>query len=217
MKIISVPPKGMFQTNCFVIISDKNNAVMIEAPANALDALRIIEENGAVLKKILLTHGHCDHIELLSEVQEKSGAEVYIHKNDAAKLTDDNLNLVNAFKSAFPNMKHCKNYKEISNGEVITLDELSFEVIHTAGHTSGSVCYKIADTIFTGDTLFYRSIGRTDMIDGDVFAMRKTLEFLANYPTETDYTIYCGHERQSTLIAEKKFNTYLQKQGADFI
>ncbi|MGN0675297.1 MAG: MBL fold metallo-hydrolase [Oscillospiraceae bacterium] len=218
MKLIKIPPQGVFAVNCYIVVTEAKNAVMIDAPWGAERLLAEIEKQGAKLKKILLTHGHCDHIESLAEIAEKTGAEVYIHTLDEPKLTDPYTNLSEFFaayldESAKPYDKaHC-----VSDGDVITQDELSFTVMHTPGHTSGSVCYIADDVIFSGDTLFKNSIGRTDMPDGNYKALSESLKKLESFKGEhDDYRLLSGHGDDSTLNCEKRSNPFLNGNMYDF-
>lgn len=218
MKIITIPPQGVFAVNSYLVISEAGNAVLVDAPQGAERLMAEAEKNGASLKKILLTHGHCDHIESLAEIAKKTGAEVYIHTLDAPKLTDSYTNLSDYFgdyldHSAEPYDKALT----VNDGDVITLDELSFKVMHTPGHTSGSVCFIIGDVIFSGDTLFKNSIGRTDMPDGDTEKLLDSLKKLADFKGEhEDYRLLSGHGGETTLNREKNENPYMSGSMFDY-
>lgn len=206
---------GMFAVNSYIVISEKGNAALIDAPEGGERILAEIKKSGAVLKKILLTHGHCDHIESLAELAEKTGAEVYIHKFDAPKLTDSRMNLSDFFAMYLDApAKHFDGAIPVSDGEIISLDELEFRVMHTPGHTSGGVCYILGDVMFSGDTLFRDSIGRTDMSDGDYSVLAKTLSALSEIPG--DYRVLPGHNEETTLSREKAQNPFLSGNMFDF-
>ncbi len=208
MKIIKIISAGMFAVNSYIVISDSGNAVLIDAPEGAERILSEIGKNGAVLKKILLTHGHCDHIDSLAEIAEKTGAEVFIHKYDAPKLTDDYENLSEYFSVYLDApAKHFENANAVSDGDIIEQDELKFRVLHTPGHTSGSVCYIIDDVMFSGDTLFHDSIGRTDMPDGNYSVLAKSLEMLTEI--QENYRVLPGHNEETELKREKDHNPFL--------
>lgn len=210
MKIIKIPPAGMFAVNCYIVISEKGNAVLIDAPEGADRILSEIEKNGASLKKILLTHGHCDHIESLAEIAEKTGAEVYIHEFDAPKLTDPRMNLSEFFAMYLDApARHYDKAVTVKDGDIISQDELEFKVMHTPGHTSGCVCYILDDVMFSGDTLFKDSIGRTDMPDGNYSVLAKTLSMLSEI--EQDYRVLPGHNEETALSREKAQNPFLNE------
>lgn len=215
MKIITVPTQGVFAANCYIVVSGAGNAAMIDCPWGAERLLAEIKKSGASLKKILLTHGHCDHIESLADVAEAAGAEVYIHKFDVSKLTDPYLNLSEYFSSYLDGtVKPYEKAVSVSDGDVITLDELEFKVMHTPGHTSGSVCFIAGDTMFSGDTIFHDSVGRTDMPDGNYTMLTESLEKLMRL--DRDYRILSGHGRETTLSREKNRNPFLSGNMFDY-
>lgn len=218
MKIITIPPQGIFAVNCYLVISEAGNAALIDAPEGAERILAAAEKNGVKIKKILLTHGHCDHIESLAEIAAATGAEVYIHELDAGKLTDSYTNLSEFFANYLE--KSAEPYRGaicLSDGDTVELDELKFTVLHTPGHTSGSICYIIEDVIFSGDTLFKNSIGRTDMPDGDQLALFDSLKRLEEFRGEhEDYRLLSGHGAESTLKREKNNNPFLNGNMFDY-
>ncbi len=217
MKIITIPPQGVFAVNSYLVISEAGNAALIDAPQGAERLLAEVNKNGAVLKKILLTHGHCDHIESLAEIAEETGAEVYVHTLDAPKLTDSYTNLSDYFDNYLHGAAGYDKALTVNDGDIITLDELSFKVMHTPGHTGGSVCYIIGDVIFSGDTLFKSSVGRTDMPDGDTAKLLESLKRLAEFKGEhEDYRLLSGHGAESSLSREKNSNPYMNGSMFDY-
>lgn len=207
MKIIKMSSLGLFGVNAYIAVSDKGNGVLIDAPEGAEKILRRLEEEHIKLKMILLTHGHCDHIASAAEISKATGAEVYIHSGDLKKLSNDRLNLTDYF--SLPPAEPVSRAVSIEDGQVISLDEMDFEVLHTPGHTSGSVCYMLGDNMFCGDTLFSGSIGRTDMPDGDGRVMKETLDMLREFDPKTDYRLLPGHGENSSMSVERKSNPYL--------
>lgn len=206
MRIIQLKPLSICATNSYIVAGNKGNAVLIDAPGNAEYILSKLESENLTLKKILLTHGHFDHIGAVADIAEKTGCQVYIHKDDLAKLTDNNYNLLIQF--GLDNLKKYDKAIAFDSGDVIKMDELEFRVIHTPGHTAGSCCFVLGDNIFTGDTLFARSIGRTDMPDGNVNDMLNSLKKLV--ALQGNYKVYPGHMHITDLDYEKKYNSYLK-------
>lgn len=217
MHLIKFTPLGMFAVNSYAIVSDKNNAVIIDAPSSAVNGLKLLSDKNISVKKILLTHGHCDHIECLSDIAEKTGAEIYIHEADEPMLYDNKLNLYSCFATAFNTeiVPPVRNAVKLHDGDIISLDEIEIKVMHTPGHTSGGVCYFTENMIFSGDTLFAGSIGRTDMPGGNMTVLEKSLEKLASLGQEYDnYAVYPGHGTYTTIAREKMSNPYLK--GIDY-
>ncbi len=209
MKVRILSSMGSFATNCY-IVSNNNEAVAIDAPCNAEYIYRKVTDDGLKLSAILLTHGHLDHIAAVSELVKLTGCKVYIHALDASKLCDDYLNLSEYFGFR-EGIEHFADAISVHDGDKIKEIGLEFEVIHTPGHTSGSVCFRIDDILFTGDTLFESSIGRTDMPDGNSSALTRSLELISAF--DKNYKIYAGHGGLTDLETEKMTNHYL---GASF-
>ncbi len=213
MNISCYTSRNAFQTNGYMVTTEKGNTVLIDAPLANKRVLDMLEENGTKITKILLTHGHCDHMESAAFLAEKYGAEIYIHELDKPKLNDDYLNLSEYFANFYLEpVPHVNGAHTVKDGDIIVQDEIELRVLHTPGHTSGSVCYIAGDMMFCGDTLFRESVGRTDMPDGDPAALKKSLELLSGL--DADYTLFPGHGSPSSLPEEKRNNPYMK--GADY-
>lgn len=205
MKIIPIGPISVFGTKCYLVVSENNNAVLVDAPDEAEYIVDVAKKNNCNIKKILLTHGHCDHIGAAAQIQKMTDCEVYIHEDDAKKLSDSVGNLTSFF--GLMTVEKVSEYVTVKEGDKINLDEMTFDVLHTPGHTSGSVCYLVDDVMFSGDTLFNLSIGRTDMPDGSMSSLSKSLKKLCDI--KKNYTVYPGHMDKTTLDFERENNPYL--------
>lgn len=205
MKIKRIPV-GQLYANCYIIETENKNAVAVDTGGDFEKLKKYLDDNGLSLKKILLTHGHFDHIGATEQLSKEYNAEVFVHGNDAKMLTDRFESLADA-AGGMPHT-NVEEYTTIKDGDVITQDELSFEVIHTPGHTRGGVCYKCSDSIFTGDTLFKMSMGRTDFPGGSASQLFDSLKRLDSL--DGDYNIYPGHNEPTTLAYERKYNPYLK-------
>ncbi len=194
---------GAIQTNCYVVETDLKNAVIIDCGDEAQRLLQFCRNNGLVIKKILLTHGHFDHIGAVSGIVKETDAGVFIHKNDSLMLTDGQLNLSYMISSEFTAID---SYTEIADGSVISQDELTFKAIHTPGHTSGSVCFVCGDAIFSGDTVFQGSVGRTDFPGGSFELIKNSVDKIS--ALEGDFNIFPGHGASTTLNIERRTNLY---------
>lgn len=207
MEIYMLPPLSICDTNSYIIASESKNAVLIDAPDNAVFILEKLKDLGLTLKKILLTHGHYDHIGAASQLKEETGCEVYVHALDQQKLTDEEESRA-IFHSLEIDFVKCEGSIAVNDGDVIKLDELELTVMHTPGHTVGSVCYIIGDNIFSGDTLFCDCIGRTDFPGGSMAQMNDSLRKLAGL--DGNFTVYPGHADTTDLDSERKYNAYMK-------
>lgn len=191
MHLTGAPP---YYTNCFLVISNAGNAAVIDpaAPAAAVNAA--LKEQGATLTHILLTHGHFDHVTSLDELRTQWGARLCMFSQDACGGR--------MLPPTAPDV--C-----FADGDELRLDELTFTIYHTPGHTMGSCCILCGEYFFTGDTLFAQDIGRTDFAESSPEAMRQSLRRLANLPVPDSVQVLPGHEEFSTLGYERAHNPYL--------
>lgn len=205
MNIITLP-LGALATNCYLASADNGDTAVIDPSCNAERISRELEKNNLTPKMILLTHGHFDHIMAATELKEKYGIPVYIHTLDLPMLKDTARNLFDNFpmgESFLP----VENAETVEDGEKIPLGNTEFTVIHTPGHSMGSCCYLSGDVIFSGDTLFAGSVGRTDFPGSSFTAMTESLKKLN--ALDGDYRIFPGHGPATTLFAERRQNIYL--------
>lgn len=196
---------GELRSNCYIVETAPGQCVAIDIGGDSRLLLNYLQMKHLKLNKILLTHGHYDHMGGVAEVKEQTGAEVYIHSDDANMLESSSASLAAAM-SIMP-FKPVNQYISISDDCYIADGDVTFRVIHTPGHTKGSVCYVCGETIFSGDTLFCCSIGRTDFPGGSMTEMRQSLSKLIQL--EGDYKICPGHNETSTLNYERINNPYL--------
>ncbi len=206
---ISCLPLGDYQANCYLLTDDTSKTAAVIDPGVPSDELNdaLI---GYDLKYILFTHGHFDHIfgcESLKELYPDS--KICIHKDDENCLNDKDRNLVGDFDGYLPEIKADI---ILNNGDNIEIfDGVSFKVIHTPGHSEGSVCYhdKENKILFSGDTLFCRTVGRTDFIGGNFDKMMNSIKLLSTLDGET--VVFPGHNRSTTIAEEKLKNRYMRK------
>jgi len=204
MKIIKLI-SGAFQTNTYIVIEGRE-AVVIDPAGDSKKILASIAGKTAELTAILLTHGHFDHTSAAQELKEASGTQIYIHEGDAPMLSD----IKKSFAAFMPELfKPCQADVLLKDGDVINVGEAHLTVMSTPGHSAGSVMYILGNTIFSGDTLFAGSVGRTDGWGGDFAVQRKSLEKIK--ALEGDYRILPGHGEETTLAQEKRTNAYLME------
>ncbi len=197
---------GDYVTNCYLIADDETkNGVLFDAPAESEKILNYARENGICIKYICLTHAHFDHILALNDLKTKTGAELMLHEKEEQYLSDPLLNLLG---EAAEEVIIPKPDRLLRDGEKIVLDNLTFKVIHTPGHTDGGACYLIDNVLISGDTLFSGSIGRYDFPLGSLQTeLRSIKEKLLVLDDETK--VYPGHGFSTTIGKQRKENPYL--------
>lgn len=210
IKIFS--PYGAFGAISYIAVKD-NAAVMIDATGNNAEVFRYLEENNIRLEKILLTHGHTDHIAGLAEAAARSGAEVYISKEDRPLLSDNYLNL-SEFFGIPPAAEYSGGVIEVEDGSDIDFHGEKINVVSVPGHTKGSVLYNLGDIIFSGDTLFLESVGRTDMPGGGNAELMKSLEKIKSLFGNGEYQVLSGHTPPTTMAHEIAENPFFRRTGA---
>ena len=199
---------GMLPTNVYAGVNEETGHGFLVDPAiydervdEALTELGIKE-----LQYILLTHGHFDHILGVNEFKKKHPeAKVVIHKEDEAFLTDT---VLSHSKMHGLTQEPVKADVLVEDGDVLAFDDTEFKVVHTPGHTSGSVVYLLDDLMFSGDTLFQMSCGRTDFPESDPASMRPSLQKLA--ALNGNYHVLPGHNAFSDLDFERKNNPFMK-------
>jgi len=190
---------GLLRINTYFIVNDDGEAVVIDCGENYKKVKQTEEAYGLKIKAVLLTHAHFDHSGSAKKLQD-DGAKIYISALDAPKLLNDG-NLGYQFGRKFETLT--ADY-QFSDGDVLNVCGFNFKVISTPGHTDGSVTFMLDNMLFTGDTLFYGSVGRTDFPGGDRLDMIKSIKKL--FALSGDYTVYPGHDEFTTLDRERKYN-----------
>ncbi|MDE6241718.1 MAG: MBL fold metallo-hydrolase [Anaeroplasmataceae bacterium] len=193
---------GDFATNTY-IISNQGQCVIVDPGLDFENAASKIKEKYEVVG-ILLTHGHMDHIDGIRYFN----VPIYIYELEIPFLEDPSLSLYRMFGSKIPFKKENLNIISIKDGMELELIGYTFKVIHTPGHTKGSVVYSYKDKLLSGDTLFHMSMGRTDFPTGDSKSMRDSLKrIIETFPDSFD--VYPGHDEKTTIGFERKNNPYL--------
>jgi len=187
---------GLYQTNTYIIHDDASTSCCVIDPGYEADTiLSKVESLGLTLEAILLTHGHFDHVGAVRDLAADTGCRVFLCPEDAL--------LPPMFTAG--KLYYTDTYAE---GSLLNVAGLYIHVLHTPGHTPGSVCLMVEDTMFSGDTLFAGSCGRTDLPGGSYSTIRKSLSRLASF--ETNYWVRPGHGESTTLAEEKRYNPYLK-------
>ena len=207
MKVLVV---GALGVNCYILHEEGHDEAVVIDPGGSEEAVwRHISAEGLTLKAILNTHAHADHIGAVDFLREKTGAKFYLHEADAPMLLDARKNL-----SAFMGMPIVTKPADVllKGGEILDICHMKFTVLHTPGHSPGGVCYLMEDRVFSGDTLFAESVGRTDFPGSSAKdLMMSVCEKLLVLPDEIK--VYCGHGPETTIGHERKYNPYINGFG----
>ncbi len=206
LKLTTFTP-SMVYANCYILKDEKSGEAIVVDPGayNKRFEAMLRQEGITDLKYILLTHGHFDHIGGVERLKTFFGGEIVIHREDEACLHNGDKSLASGFGFEQINVKADK---ILCDGDELVLGDYAIRVIHTPGHTKGSVCYVVSDMIFSGDTLFKGTIGRTDFPGGSFDEIVKSLSGLASL--EGDYKVYPGHDVSTTLERERRYNPYMK-------
>lgn len=197
---------GALATNCYIVEdTDTKSAMIIDAPDEADRILEFVDEKGLTVTDIVLTHGHFDHIFALHDLKAKTNATVSVFEKTVAFLSDPVLNLCHYTGDEFLPFKPDRVFFD---GDVLTFGKNEFKVIATPGHTEDSICLLCGDILISGDTLFYRSVGRCDHPTGDMKTeLHSIKEKLLALPDDTK--VYPGHGPSTTIGDERKENFYI--------
>ena len=198
VKLLRVGPIG---TNCYILEDDQTNLAAVIDPGDEPELIQeALEKEGVEVRYLLLTHGHYDHttaVPALHRVYPQ--ADIYIHQADAN----------GAGSTLFPLAGEVDDLKLYDEGDVLRLRDHEIQVLHTPGHSPGSVTLKVEDVLFTGDTLFAGSCGRTDLRGGSYEQIMQSLKRLGEL--KGDFHVCPGHEATSTLERERRSNPFLME------
>lgn len=203
--LIKTIPVGQLETNCYVVTDeDTLDCVLIDPGDESNTILDYTESNHLKIRAILLTHGHFDHVGAVAEIMEETGCELYISPRDEGYEPG-----LSGMKFKMP-----EGGKYYDDGDTVKIGSLEFKVMATPGHTPGGVCLICGSALFTGDTLFRGSCGRTDLPGGDIEQELMSLKRIC--ALSGDYEVYPGHMDSTTLERERRFNHYCREAMANY-
>jgi hydroxyacylglutathione hydrolase len=198
---------GLLQVNCYILGDEKTKeAVVIDPGGDSEDILEALEHEGLVLKLIIDTHGHFDHVDANQPLKTATGAQIAIHRADAQMLSQPSPE---ALFFTGGNLKQSQADILLNEGDVLTFGEYKLKVLHTPGHTPGGISLVMENQplVYVGDTLFAGSIGRTDFPGGSFEALIEGVRTKL-FPLGDHYIVYPGHGPVTTIGEEKKYNPF---------
>ena len=201
---IKVLPLGNLQANCY-LISSENAAVVIDPGFESEIVTNFLKDNFDKDRIILLTHAHFDHIGGAFNLRESTNTKIAIGLQDNPALSNSSYSLTAMFGTKLTPFSADL---LLNDGQIISIGDLEFKVIHTPGHTVGGVCYLLQDVLFSGDTLFDGSIGRTDFPGGDFSVLEQSVKKL--YALKDETLVLSGHGGQTTIEREKYYNPFVR-------
>lgn len=199
---------GSFQVNNHLVVDEvTREAALIDAGGDFEVVKKIADENKVKIKYILNTHGHMDHIAGDYDLQSKLGIKVLMHQDDEflIKMMKQHLMMYGMPMYEQPSID-----EYVKDGQEINVGELIFKVIHTPGHSPGSVCYLVNDALFSGDTMFQDSVGRTDLPGGSFNSLEKSVKEKI-FILDDNITVYPGHGPATSIKHEKRHNPFFGK------
>lgn len=204
---ISTIVVGPLQVNCFIVYDEgSHDAIVVDPGDDAEKIIRPIEDGKLEVSRIVCTHAHFDHIGAVKRLKDKTGAVVMLHKEDLDIYTRaDKHGEVWGFKIEQPPEPDIY----VVDGDEIFLGRSCFKVLHTPGHSPGGICLYGEDVIFTGDTIFAGSVGRTDFTGGSMAELKRSFSKVISLPPET--RIFPGHGPLTTVKKEKEYNFFIQE------
>ena len=196
-------PLGAYQTNCYILHQQEDpRCVIIDPGYEPKRIASFLDENGLRAEAVLLTHGHFDHVGAVKKLVTDTGCALWMHEADWSQRR----NPITAGLFPLSNCDFCE-VAFFEDQQVISVAGLELQVLHTPGHTWGSVCFVCGDALFSGDTLFAGSCGRTDL-GGDWDTLCRSLKRLA--ALDGDFSVYPGHGESTTLARERLYNPYMR-------
>ena len=205
---------GELQANCYIIADEKTRrALVIDPGEEAEKILGVITQNELKVIYIVNTHAHIDHIGANDIIRENTGASLLIHSADAYLLKDMEMNLSTIMNEERGPL--LPPTRVLEDGDEIKVDQICLQVLHTPGHTPGSICLYVKDRVFAGDTIFAGGVGRVDLPGGNFTDLQNSIrEKLLTLPKEV--IVHPGHGPDTTIGKEKKSNPFINPDSVGF-
>ncbi len=197
-------PVGPLEGNCIIIANEATKDCIVIDPGDEPDMIMdAVKVNGLKVIYIICTHGHFDHVGCVGDIKQETGARVVIHKDEVEiyEAAKDMASFWGFDIDPLPEPEI-----KVQEGDIIQIGDLSFQVLHTPGHSPGGICLYTTGLVITGDTLFAGSVGRTDFYGGDISKLRESFRRLMNLPEDTK--VITGHGPATTIGREKRTNMF---------
>ena len=196
---------GPVQANNYLVVDEvSKEAILIDCSDYVEEIIDYVKKNNLKVKYILLTHGHFDHVLGINRMNEVLGAKVYVHEGDKEQVVNTRA-VMTMFGLPTEGVENPKITATLSDAGELTLGNQVIKVIETPGHTPGGVCYLIGDCLFSGDTLFHGTIGRTDLPGGSFQQIKHSVKDIL-FALDENIKVYPGHGEPTSIGYEKKFN-----------
>ena len=197
---------GQIEENCYLVCDENKHCMVIDPGDDYQHILKTIKENELLVETIVLTHGHYDHVGAVNEIKQETGARVIAHEDEKELIAKSDMSLSRYVDPDFP-IPAVDGY--VKEGDVISVGNLSFTVMHTPGHTQGGMCLYREGILFSGDTIFQGTLGRWDFPTGNLSKLIHSItRRIFTLPDDT--VIYSGHGEKTTVGAEKEHNEVLR-------
>ena len=195
---------GPLESNCYIIADERTKETLLVDPGDEPDRIiDVINKNNFKIKYIILTHAHFDHVGALSDIKQETGAPIIIHhdERETYRGTREHAAFLGFEIDEIPEPDVL-----VSEGDILEIGDLKFEIIHTPGHSPGGICLLGKDILITGDTIFAGSVGRTDLHGGDILQLKNSFKRIMSLSEEIK--ILPGHGPETTVGREKKENFF---------
>ncbi len=203
--LINTYVAGPVQANNYLVVDEvSKEAILIDCSDYVEEIIDYVKKNNLKVKYILLTHGHFDHVLGINRMNEVLGAKVYVHEGDKEQVVNTRA-VMTMFGLPTEGVENPKITATLSDAGELTLGNQVIKVIETPGHTPGGVCYLIGDCLFSGDTLFRGTIGRTDLPGGSFQQIKHSVKDVL-FALDENIKVYPGHGEPTSIGYEKKFN-----------
>ncbi len=198
---------GPLQENCYIAGDEKTKQAIVIDPGDESDRIiDVIKDEGLEVTAIVCTHSHFDHVSAVGDIKKATGAKIFIHKGDM-ELYESAKDQAAFWGFNVDDIPQPDGF--INEGDEITAGGLTFKVMHTPGHSKGSICLYGYGTAFTGDTLFEGNVGRTDFPGGSMAELKESFKRLLTLPEDTK--VFSGHGNDTTIGREKRENYFAEE------